>query len=176
MRFFKKAMFIIAAVLFANSAHSVDGYKNMKFGMSKQDIIRMKPCALFPGAGAPLGVENQQCIDFVFAGSRVTAAFFFVEEKLERVGFMLEKNQMMGLFESLTKKYGPPSSSSTQAQLNAVDTTPNSSGFVAFDNNTVYLRFMSDATLRQSGVLIYTSPDYEEKVKAFQAAAANDDI
>lgn len=176
MKYWINGVLLMMATMMAHSAHAVDGYKNLKFGMSKQEVIKLKPCTLFPGAGAPLGVENQQCVDFVFAGSRVTAAFFFVEEKLERVGFMLEKNQTLGLFESLTKKYGPPSSSSTQAQLNAVDTTPNSSGFVAFDNNTVYLRFMSDAAMRQSGVLIYTSPDYEEKVKAFQAAAADDDI
>lgn len=31
--------------------------KTQKFGMSKAEIVKMKPCAMYKGSGAPKGAE-----------------------------------------------------------------------------------------------------------------------
>lgn len=169
-------LFAALALVVSMQAQAVDGYKDLKFGMTKQEIQKKKPCTLFPGTGAPAGAESLECVDYSFVGSRVRAGFFFINGKFERIGMMIDAAQAAGLMNSLVSKYGPPSSASTQEQFSTVDTTPGASAYAGFDNNTIYLRIMADKAMNKTAVLIYTSPDYNDKIAKHQSAAIDSDI
>lgn len=170
--------YILAMIMLltANYAMAVDGYKDMKFGMSKQEIIKIKPCALYKGNSAPKGAENLECDDLQFGGDDTNAGFFFIDGKLERVALILDFDKALGLATSLKDKYGLPSSSSTQKQIAALDTTPGSSAFLAFDSDTVILNLLSDDQMNRAAILIYTSKNYDRKIAEKQAKAINSDI
>lgn len=170
--------YILSIILLftASQAMAVDGYKNMKFGMSKQEIIKIKPCALYKSDDAPKGTERLDCNDLQFGGDDTDAGFFFIDGKLERVALILDFNKAIGLATSLKDKYGLPSSSSTKQQIAAIDTTPNSSAFLAFDGDTVILNLISDDKMNRAAILVYTSKNYSQKIIKKQAQAVNNDI
>lgn len=173
-----KRYYVLAVMILLSAGHAmaVDGYKNMKFGMSKQEIINLKPCALYKGDSAPKGAENLECDDFPFGGDDTSAGFFFIDGKLERVALVLGIDEALGLATSLKNKYGLPSSSSTKQQLAATDTTPGASAFIAFDSNTVILNLISDDQMNRAAILIYTSNNYEKKIAKKQAIDVDGDI
>ena len=89
---------------------------------------------------------------------------------------MLSTNVVVGLSKGLADKYGQPSSSSTPQEFQAIDTLPNREAFVAFDNNTVYLKLMSDENYIQSAILLYTSPSYDSLLLKNQKESVSNDL
>jgi hypothetical protein len=172
----KRCFLAVIAMIATSQAMAVDGYKDMKFGMSKAEIIKMKPCAMYKGNGAPEGAESLECDDFKFGGKKVGAGFFFIDGKFERIGIMLDADKTLGVATSLRDKYGDPSSASTKKQLEAVDTTPGANAFIAFDDDTIYLRMMTDEAMNQAAILIYTSKSYDDKLVKKHASSIDSDI
>ena len=172
----KRYLLAVIAMLATSQALAVDGYKDMKFGMSKAEIVKMKPCAMYKGSGAPKGAESLECNDLKFGGNDVGAGFFFIDGKFERIGIMLDFDKALGVATSLRDKYGDPSSASTKKQISAIDTQPGATAFIAFDDDTIYLRMMTDESLNKAAILIYTSKDYDKKLVAKQASAIDSDI
>lgn len=87
---------------------------------------------------------------------------FFIDGKFERIGIMLDFDKALGVATSLRDKYGDPSSASTKKQIASIDTTPGATAFIAFDDDTIYLRMMTDESLNKAAILIYTSKDYDK--------------
>lgn len=170
-------LFIIFVVLSLGSTVSaVDGYKDLKFGISAKELLERDLCMMrkFPSENS--GVENYGCEDFRFGGKRVNAVAFFIDDKLLRFGIATPTDMAEVLATQLVEKYGSPSSISTTNEFDAVDTLPNRVAFIAFDDDTVIFKVSSDENNNQITYLIYTSPSFDGLVLKLQQDLLKDDL
>ena len=123
-----------------------------------------------------VGVESLGCNDFKFGNRVVEAGAFFIDDKFLRFVIVPNIDDAMGIVKGLMKKYGNLSSSSTQKELQAVDSLPNQRAFLAFDSNTVIINLTSDENHIQTMLLVYTSPLYEVLLGKKQQQSVSDDL
>lgn len=169
------ALLTIALLFFGHCANAVDGYKEFKFGMSPAEVRKLAKVPLTPSDQGN-DVVAYAGEGYPFAGGSVEIFFYFVKGKLLRIGLQIPKDTALATVESLTEKYGAPSSSSGQRSFKAVDTTPNVEAYVAFDKDTVVLKIISDESNAQTALLIYTSVDYDRLLLKSQKKAVKDDL
>ncbi|MBD5771003.1 hypothetical protein [Marinomonas colpomeniae] len=168
---------LILGVLFiSQTATAVDGYKDLKFGMSAKQIVASNVCTLQKYESGQIGVEYYGCDDFMFGGEAVEAGAFFIDDKFLRFAIAPSVDVALSLANGLSEKYGSPSSSSTQKEFQAVDALPNREAFLAYDKNTVYLKLMSDENYTQSAILLYTSPSYDILLLKKQDKSISNDL
>jgi len=170
------SLMVVTFLLSSISASAVDGYKDLKFGATKAVILKNSGYSFLKSSVDQPGVEMYSCVDFKFGNKIVEAAALFVNNKFLRFVIVVPIDQIQGIVANLQEKYGAASSSSPQASFQAVDTHPNTEAFLAFDNNTIYLKISSDSNLIQSALLIYTSPDYDKHILATQKAGFAGDL
>jgi hypothetical protein len=178
MRTIAAAALLIA--LMPISAKAVDGYKEFKFGMSVDSVRKLAKTRLIR-VKTPDGLLGYRGQGFSFAREKVAISFIFTdtgEPKLLRVGLEIPIDTALATCRSLSDKYGPPSSSSERPDLawGADIEKPNTTVFVAFDNDTILVKIMSDEATRQSAVLIYTSPEYDRLLLQLQQDKLKDDL
>ncbi|MHA2937998.1 hypothetical protein ACXJY6_06840 [Vibrio sp. RC27] len=167
---------ILGITFLPQIAFAIDGYKSLKFGMSKQQVIASDICTLQKLESGQVGVEYYGCSNFNFGGKSVEAGVFFINNELLRVGIVPSVDIVEGVVASLSDKYGPPSSISTEEEFEAVDTLPNRQAFLGFDRDTIYLILESDENYTQSALLVYTSPKYDVLLLENQKNAINEDL
>ena len=172
---------IVTAIVLVGAALScqalaVDGYKEVKFGASTKEVMKSGLCSFSPADYGIKGVTALACEDLSFGGEMVGASAFFIGDKFLRLGIDTDVAKAIGLRDSLIKKYGPPSSMSPAQYFSAIDTTPNTQAFMAFDHDTVFIRLDTDEQMNQSATLIYTDPRYEKQLNAHEANALSDDL
>jgi len=176
---FRKFIFLSAffcAISLSQIAAAVDGYKNLTFGMSKKQIITSNVCTLQKSESGLAGVEYYGCDDFMFGGEAVEAGALFIDGKFLRFVIVPSVDVALSLIKALSNKYGIPSSSSSQTEFQAIDTLPNREAFLAFDEDTVYLKLMSDENYSQSAILLYTSPSYDILLLENQQKSISNDL
>ena len=166
----------IGVLSISSTVFAVDGYKHLKFGMSIKSVIDSNICTLEEFDSGQRGVKYYGCDDFMFGGEVVEAGAFFINGKFLRFVIVPPIEVVTGLVKGLSKKYGRPSSSSTQEELEAVDTLPNREAFIAFDKNTIYLKLTSDKDFTQRAFLIYTSLSYDSLLVKNQQKSISDDL
>lgn len=179
MKIIKKLLLVsgfLAAGAASQLAVAVDGYQDLKFGMSKKQVFAKQICSLQEYESGYAGVDYFGCMDFTFGGKPVEAGVFFIDDSFLRFVIVPPVDDAFGLMEALSNKFGSPSSSSTQSEFEAVDTHPNREAFLAYDQDTVFLRLMSDENYMQSIFLVYTSPLYEELLVRNQKSSIMSDL
>ena len=170
-------LFVLFSTTFiAQNAIAVEGYKNLKFGISKGEVLGDGICTLQEYESDQPGVESYFCDDFSFGGKIVQAGAFFINDEFLRFVIVPPVDVAIGLAKGLSEKYGSPSSSSSQKEFQAIDTLPNREAFIAFDENTIFLKLMSNENYEQSALLIYTSKKYEILLLENQKQSINDDL
>lgn len=175
MRKITTSIVLVGAAL-SCQALAVDGYKEVKFGTSTKEVMKSGLCSFSPADYGIKGVTSLACEDLPFGGDKVAASAFFIGDKFLRLGIETDVDKAIGLRDSLIKKYGPPSSMSPAKYFSAIDTTPNTQAFMAFDHDTVFIRLDTDEQMTQSATLIYTDPLYEKQLNAHEANALSDDL
>lgn len=160
----------------AHRAMAVDGYKNLKFGMTKKQVIDSGICKFRTSAPIGNGIEYMDCTDFEFGGDHVGAGAYMVNDIFLRFAIMLPIEKYQSITEAVINKYGSPSSMSSEEELKAIDKFPNREAFVAFDKDTVYLKLSSNGIGVPSIILIYTSPKYDAHLFESQRQSVKDDI
>ncbi len=169
--------FVIAAfLLVGTSSSAVDGYKDLKFGTAKAEILKKSEYNFIKAPIDQTGVEMYSCQNFKFGNKIVEAAAFFIDDSFLRFVIVLPIDQIQGILASLNEKYGAVSSSSPQEAFAAVDTYPNTEAFLAFDNDTIYVKISSDANRKQTAMLLYTSPDYDKGLLKIQQTGFEGDL
>ncbi len=163
--------FAAFAIALSMSAHAIDGYKDLKFGMSKNDIKKTNICSF-----KNTNEDSWQCQNFKFGQKNTVAIAYFVGDEFKRLAIMIEMDKMVGIASGLKDKYGQVSSMSEQAEWSAVDTTPGASAYMRFDDDSVILKVTRHESYGPIAMLIYTSPDYEDLVREKQSAAVSDDL
>lgn len=169
----------LSCIILATSfnAFAVDGYKSIKFGASKNTVKKSGICTFRGQTTISDSVNTLDCDDLSFSGSKASASAIFVDGKFERFAILIDESQILPLAGALNKKYGRPDrNSSTKAQWNAIDTTPNTQAFIWFDNGTVLLQVTNDANMNRESLLVYTAPDYSQKVMNTSSKSLADDV
>ena len=173
---FNKILIAIVFSFIATQAFAIDGYKDLKFGITQKEVLASNLCSFESTNTGYDGVEGLGCSDFKF-GNEITEAYaLFINDQFLRFLIIPSVEVIEGLSSGLVKKYGAPSSSSTPKEFTAVDSSPNQEAFIAFDNNTIYLKIMSDETNLQSVILIYTSPRYDILLGQHQEKSLKNDL
>ncbi len=166
----------LATLMVSSCAFGVDGYKDLKFGMSKKQVFSKNICSFHEGESGLSGLDFYYCEDLPFGGKSAYAEIYFINDNLQRVLVTADPNSTEGLVTALRKKYGDVSSMSTQRELEDVDRYPNKSAFIAFDNNTVYIYFTSNENHNLDVFLLYTTPEYDVDIMMLQAKTLSDDL
>lgn len=157
-------------------AYAVDGYKDLKFGASSEEVLKNTSFSWGPKQQAGPGVTLYPALNFKFGGNIAEAAALFIGNKFLRFVIVVPVDQVAGVIKTLTEKYGPPSSSSDRNTFNAVDTTPNTEAYMRFDSDTVIVKVSSDALRQQSLLVIYTSLAYDSLLMEFQGKTMEGDL
>ena len=161
--------------LASNAALAVDGYKNLKFGMSQEDVNNTNICTLSPQNLDVQGVEALGCTDLQFGGKSRMAVMAFMDNKLERVMVIQDAGSIEGLLAGLSEKYGAPSSVPSAEELQRVNATGGSIE-VKFDGDTVIVRGTIAHDKSETVLLMYSTPDYDEKLAQQQKGELQSDL
>lgn len=170
---------LLIAFLFSSltsSALAVDGYKGVKFGAGVESLKKENICNFKKWKKEQLkGMDSYYCSDFKFSGESTMAIAIFLNGKFSR--FAININQSVDpVLKALAKKYGNPSSTSTQQEANDVMANGGTM-YVRYDNDTIILAGTIDQVSKeQSGQLIYTSPDYDKVLLGLKVAGVEDDL
>lgn len=173
---FRVLCILVLLSITSTQSFAVDGYKGLKFGITQEKVLASNLCNFSLMNTGQIGVTGYTCTNFKFGGKTNEAAAFFINNKFLRFVIAPSIDIIEGLSQGLVKKYGTPSSMSTDEEFNAVDNHPNKEAFLAFDNDTVYLKIMSDKVNIQTAILIYTSPLYDILLSKNQEDSLKDDL
>ncbi|MFD3249444.1 hypothetical protein [Rahnella aquatilis] len=172
----KKIAVILGLLIAAPSAYAVDGYKNIKFGSSIDEVKNAHVCSMKDYKADTPGMDSIVCNDFKFSGGKTQAFAIFLNGKFERFAILLRNNDTDAIITGLKDKYGTPSSTSSQDELQeAVKNGGNI--FIKFDNDTVVFQGSRDSeTLKDTGFLIYTTSDYDSKLTSLKSKEFKEDL
>ena len=159
----------------------VDGYKDLKFGMSEEEILAKKPCTTkeIDVSDTATFIVAHMCEDFKFAGAKTTAYFYFIDDKLLKFvinGIPTNLGEKIG--EGLVKKYGEPTSTTKEKELEKLSSTGGSLQLAAFANDTISV-IMNVPKGNPDGIkfrLDYVSADFERLKDEKRQDALEDDL
>lgn len=168
-----KLLLGVGVSLLASSALAVDGYKDLKFGSSIEQVKKSKSCK----SGWIDLKQNGAwgCPKFQFGKDTTYGYAFLFDNKLERVSIMIPTGKASAVSNGLLEKYGQPSSIPQNAPTDG-NFPPNSNWDVGFDNDTVLFRASFDANGGQSSFVIYTTTDFNKKAQQNQNFEVKDDL
>jgi hypothetical protein len=174
----KNISILIICLISISDVFGVDGYKEFKFGISKADVKRLYGRDLYETKMNDISNQVVMLVseEFSFGDSKTNIYFYFIADKLLRVGIQIPVQKIQGIIQSLKEKYGAPSSASSPESFVSVDTKPNTSAFLKWDKGTVILLLTSGPDNAQEALLIYTDPSYEEVLGKKQQKELKDSI
>ena len=145
---------------FAKPLMAVEGYKNLKFGISMEELKKSKFCTFTAVDKTTFKVINViSCNDLKFNGKSAVVYFYFIDNKFLRLAIpIVPYNNVNTILQALIKKYGQMSSSSSSEDYDNYRKLPNQEINLDFDNNTIKLRYYSNSLYKKDALLIYTSP------------------
>lgn len=150
-----------------NVVAAVDGVTPYKFGMNIKTVKHQKKCSLEKAED-----ETYYCEDYPLGKIKTNAFFYFISGKLERVAISLPVESVDGIAKALMNKY--PLSSELPEEVNKPQ--PNQIYDMGFEDDTVLLRFGYENDMEESVWLIYTTPDFNEKLSKQQADDVKDEL
>lgn len=172
----KKLALAFALIAASAPVMAVDGYKDLKFGMSVDDVLQNQPCTLSEAVSPISTVTYYYCEDLPFGGDLVPGNAFFIDGKLLRFSIDLSTDAGLGALKGLLDKYGRPSQTSTQDDFNRVGTAPGAKAVTGFDSNTVLIVFDTLPTLETGAYVVYTDPRYDQILTDAQAKGMASDL
>lgn len=158
----KRFFLVLVLVLAAPPVMAIDGYKGMKFGMSKKEALQNKPCTFVPAPSANPVVEHYYCNDLPFSGDKVAASAFFVRGEFLRFSILTTSTDIVATAKALTAKYGEAQSMEGDPQK--VGVVPGAELRAVFDSGTIEVMLKTAPSLKVNSFLIYTDPNFEDKL------------
>ena len=155
---------------------AIDGYKTLKFEMTKKQAIATKICNLNNTGGSSASQNKLFCFDLIFGKEKVEAELNFIDDRLMRVSLKVALELANGIVNELLVKYGSISSRPSQEEIDALEHYPNRKADLKFDNDTVIMRFETDNRGNQKLLLMYSRADYEGLLIAKHVNKVNDDL
>ena len=165
----KKSLLFLGLTLATSAASAVDGYQTLTFGMSQEEAKATGICTLKEQDLGVAAIEGLVCDDLQHAGAAHKAYVLFLDNALARVVIEQEAGATRSQLLDLREKYGAPSTEPTEEQWQAVKEASGTVNF-GFDDDTVILKSNVDNKQKETLALIYTTPDYEQKLAELQKA------
>lgn len=168
---------LLALILSASPLLAVEGYKNLKFGMSLEEVKKSKLCGWVDD-----GTLNMKqtliiyCLDFKFNGESIMAGAYFIDNKFLKLAIEISYGDMKNTMAGLKKKYGNSSYTPSQQSIDNFNNLPNQELWYGFDNNTIYLFCRSNKFYKKSAALTYTSPLFDKLFKEKQMKSLKNDL
>lgn len=168
---------LLALILSANPVFAVEGYKNLKFGMSLEEVKKSKICGWVDDGTLNMKQTHViYCRDLKFNGESITAGAYFIDHKFLRLFLGLSYDDRDNILTGLKKKYGSLSYTPSQQSIDNFNNLPNQELSYGFDDNTVYLRYKSDNLYKKIMLLIYTSPLFDKLYNEKQVDSIKNDL
>ena len=173
-----KLIATIILILSFSQAYAVDGYKSLKFGMSKSEVIKSGFCTFGKEQSSDTQkyLKTLSCTDFKFKGSNTKATAYLMDNKFLRVVITIDTNDLNVLMGMLTKKYGIRSSPVDSIDAVKELSKPDNSIWIGFDKDTVLILLTTNKFLKLSAYLVYNSPEYSKVLTKYKTDAIGDDI
>lgn len=157
-----------ALLFFPISALSVEGYSNIKFGSTTQQLLDANLCDFNEFESSTIysvpGVITYGCRDFVFYGKKTIAIATFIDGKFQQIGIFVNKNSAIKLVASLWENFGKPSLFTKKEERNIISRRGGSI-YQSFDNGTVVIQInIDEITKNESMYLFYSSPEFADKM------------
>ena len=173
----KSIISTITIILISLSVFAVDGYKNLKFGMSKQESKDLGLCTFeeFEYQKNKL-VSGLECNDLVFKGKKTRAYAYFINDKFLRIVIFVDESDVSSIVSIIRGKYGETTSTLTSEEIRKELSKPENSVWIGFGDNTVYLLMNTDSRLRVTYYLAYSSPTYDSEITKINKKELEDDI
>ena len=165
-------------LLFLTQLYAVEGYKNLKFGMTKDEVMKSGLCTftdIIKDKEQPY-LESIKCTDLKMNGKNTTAFAYFIENKFLRIGIGFDIKDASAITNLIVKKYGYRTSPKGDLHLEKKVIIPNNSTWIGFDNDTVFMLFETDNLLNITPYLVYTSPLFNELILERKKIGFADDI
>lgn len=159
----KRFFLVLVLALATSPAMAIDGYKNMKFGMNKKEALKNQPCTLVSIPSYPSEVEEQYyCKDLPFAGKMTKGSAFFVRGEFLRFSILMTPTDTVASTKALIGKYGE--AQSVQGDLQKAGVVPGAEWRAVFDSDTIEVMVKTAPSLEVNSFLIYTAPNYGDKL------------
>lgn len=161
-----KSLLLIALSTFALNAFAIDGYKEMKFGMTLEEVKKYSPCKLTKHKNIP---DSWACTDLPFMKTKTPMLVTFSEEKLVRVAINVPKNKAETVIEALKDKYKISSENHIEGKESEV----------RFDNDTIIFRLAIGKSGRDEDYnvfLIYSQEGFAKKQSKKKVEDAKTDL
>lgn len=172
----KKLSLAIIVIMLSTQLYAVDGYKSLKFGMSKEEVLQTGMCSFVEVKTGVDWAKVMSCIDFKIFGEKTMLLVFFIENKLLNIIIEVEYIKFMPLVRSIVKKYGPITSPHTEIDHVKELRIPNNMFKYGFDDDTIFLRIKISWDLVPSLDLNYQSPLWDVLSEKNRQAGMEDDI
>lgn len=165
MKLFKSLCFVALSALSLSASAAVDGFQSYKFGMDIKTIKQQKMCAL-----EKVNEDEYYCNNLSLGKIKTDAFLYFVSGKFERIAISIPIDAVEGIVQALSSKY----KLSTELPDEALSPKPNQIYDMGFDNDTILLRLGYENDMTESVWLIYTTPDFNQKLSREQANEVKD--
>ncbi|WGE46200.1 hypothetical protein [Actinobacillus equuli] len=134
----KKSLILLIS-LFSLNVSAAEGYKDLKFGSSIDEVRKSKLCL---SVWEELEADNVwRCNQFKFAEQPIKAIIRFADQKLELINLVLAAHERDRVSQGLRQKYGEPTHISGNIKLGQVLPT-DQKWFMVFDDDSIRLIFI----------------------------------
>lgn len=149
----------------------VTGYRNIKFGMSKAEVLKTKICTLRDSPPSP-ELTGVICEDFEFAERKTILSVYFMEDKAVRVAITVPEGNFVALIDSIVDKYGKPLPFNQKEMHKALDTK----GLDFWINWDVGVGVLFSNAGKLEMYLTYSVLDYSKRLNAIKKENLKDSL
>ncbi|EFX92687.1 hypothetical protein HMPREF0027_0262 [Actinobacillus ureae ATCC 25976] len=137
-----KKLLILLISLFGLNVSAAEGYKDMKFGSSIDEVRKRKLCL---SMWEELDANNVwRCNQFKFAKQPIKAIIRFADQKLELINLVLVTHERDRVSQGLRQQYGEPTYISGNITLGQ-ELPTDQKWFMVFDDDSIRLIFIPAA-------------------------------
>lgn len=134
----KKYLILLVLSFFSLKALAAEGYKDLKFGSSIDEVRQSKLCL---SVWEELSNHVWRCNQFKFAEQPIKAIIRFADQKLELINLVLAAHERDRVSQGLRQKYGEPTQISGNVKLGQRLPT-DQKWFMVFDEDSIRLIFI----------------------------------
>ena len=164
-----KALAVLSLATISSHSFAIDGFQNVKFGASKTEVRNA-----YQKCQWQKDEDDLFCPNFTLGAIKDTGAYFyFIDDKFERIAINIPNVNIDGIGQALSEKY---ILSSQPAQRELANPKPNNVYDFGFDKDTILIRYTYDNDMTEEIFLIYTTPDFNNKLQTKDAQSVKDQL
>lgn len=169
MKLLLKTAFLVSAAIFSFSVNAVDGFQNLKFGMTLDEVKAAKKCDWIKHKKIPYSYE---CKNYSFLDTKTRVLTSYSKGKLAQVQVMIPEERLKKVIDGLPKKY-EVSTPYKEEKVNG-----DRQMTVKFDDDTLELKvtYKGNDDYNYTALLIYSDKVYLNNLKKEQDQQIKDEL